>query len=451
MSSQSSQSSQQIFKAFNGSDETRKPLYRHLYFQVISAIIFGILLGYFYPSLGEQMKPLGDLFIKLVKLLIAPIIFCTVVHGIASMNDIKKVGRVGIRALIYFEIMTTIALVIGLVAMNLVRPGAGLNVDPNTLNASAVASYASQAKSLTFVDYIMHIVPNTFFGAFAEGDILQTLFVALLFAFGLHALGNYGRPVVELVERSTQVFFGMMRIIMYVSPVGAFGAMAFTIGKYGIGSLFALAHLLITFYIVCAIFVFGVLGFAARLAGFSLWKFLRYIREELLLVLGTASSETALPRLIAKLEALGCEESVVGLVVPAGWTFNLDGTCISLTTMAIFVAQATNTELSLYQELAMLGVMLLTSKGAAGVTGGAFIALAATLSSFNTIPVASLALLLGVYRFISEAVALVNLIGNGVATIVVAKWDGALDEAELHLQLDSQTGIAAGASAGRPA
>jgi aerobic C4-dicarboxylate transport protein len=446
-----SMSSQQIFKTTDGSDETRKPLYRHLYFQVISAIIFGILLGHLYPSLGEQMKPLGDIFIKLVKLLIGPIIFCTVVHGIASMNDIRKVGRVGIRALIYFEIMTTIALVIGLVAMNLMKPGAGFNVDPGTLNASAVASYASQAKSLNFVDYIMHIVPNTFFGALAEGDILQTLFVALLFAFGLHALGNYGRPVVELVERSTQVFFGMMRIIMYVSPIGAFGAMAFTIGKYGIASLVALAHLLITFYIVSAIFVFGVLGFAAHLAGFSLWKFLRYIREELLLVLGTASSETALPRLIAKLKALGCEESVVGLVVPAGWTFNLDGTCISLTTMAIFVAQATNTELSLYQELAMLGVMLLTSKGAAGVTGGAFIALAATLSSFNTIPLASLTLLLGVYRFISEAVALVNLIGNGVATIVVAKWDGALDENQLQLQLNSQAGMAADASAEKPA
>jgi aerobic C4-dicarboxylate transport protein len=446
-----SMSSQQIFKTTDGSDETRKPLYRHLYFQVISAIIFGILLGHLYPSLGEQMKPLGDIFIKLVKLLIGPIIFCTVVHGIASMNDIRKVGRVGIRALIYFEIMTTIALIIGLVAMNLMKPGAGFNVDPGTLNASAVASYASQAKSLNFVDYIMHIVPNTFFGALAEGDILQTLFVALLFAFGLHALGNYGRPVVELVERSTQVFFGMMRIIMYVSPIGAFGAMAFTIGKYGIASLVALAHLLITFYIVSAIFVFGVLGFAAHLAGFSLWKFLRYIREELLLVLGTASSETALPRLIAKLKALGCEESVVGLVVPAGWTFNLDGTCISLTTMAIFVAQATNTELSLYQELAMLGVMLLTSKGAAGVTGGAFIALAATLSSFNTIPLASLTLLLGVYRFISEAVALVNLIGNGVATIVVAKWDGALDENQLQLQLNSQTGMAADASAEKPA
>lgn len=446
-----SMSSQQIFKTTDRSDETRKPLYRHLYFQVISAIIFGILLGHFYPSLGEQMKPLGDIFIKLVKLLIGPIIFCTVVHGIASMNDIKKVGRVGIRALIYFEVMTTIALVIGIVGMNLLKPGAGFNVDPSTLNASAVASYTSQAKSLTFVDYIMHIVPNTFFGALAEGDILQTLFVALLFAFGLHALGNYGRPVVELVERSTQVFFGMMRIIMHVSPIGAFGAMAFTIGKYGIASLVALAHLLITFYIVCAIFVFGVLGLVAHLAGFSLWKFLRYIREELLLVLGTASSETALPRLIAKLEALGCEESVVGLVVPAGWTFNLDGTCISLTTMAIFVAQATNTELSLYQELAMLGVMLLTSKGAAGVTGGAFIALAATLSSFNTIPIASLTLLLGVYRFISEAIALVNLIGNGVATIVVAKWDGALDEDELHLQLNSQTGMAADASAETPA
>ncbi len=444
-------SSQQIFKTSYGSDEAKKPLYRHLYFQVISAIIFGILLGHFYPSLGEQMKPLGDLFIKLVKLLIAPIIFCTVVHGIAGMNDIKRVGRVGIRSLIYFEVMTTIALVIGLVGMNLMRPGAGLNVDPATLNAAALASYASQAKSLNFVDYIMHIVPNTFFGAFADGDILQTLFVALLFAFGLHALGEHGRPVVEFIERGTHVFFGMMRIVMYVSPIGAFGAMAFTIGKYGVASLVALAHLLITFYIVCAIFVFGVLGVVAHLTGFSLWKFLRYIREELLLVLGTSSSETALPRLIAKLEVLGCEESVVGLVVPAGWTFNLDGTCISLTTMAIFVAQATNTELSLYQEIALLAVMLLTSKGAAGITGGAFVALAATLSSFNTIPVASLALVLGVYRFISEAVALVNLIGNGVATIVVAKWDGALDERQLQLQLNSQTGMTADASAQKPA
>ncbi len=444
-------SSQQIFKTSYGSDEAKKPLYRHLYFQVISAIIFGILLGHFYPSLGEQMKPLGDLFIKLVKLLIAPIIFCTVVHGIAGMNDIKRVGRVGIRSLIYFEVMTTIALVIGLVGMNLMRPGAGLNVDPATLNAAALASYASQAKSLNFVDYIMHIVPNTFFGAFADGDILQTLFVALLFAFGLHALGEHGRPVVEFIERGTHVFFGMMRIVMYVSPIGAFGAMAFTIGKYGVASLVALAHLLITFYIVCAIFVFGVLGVVAHLTGFSLWKFLRYIREELLLVLGTSSSETALPRLIAKLEVLGCEESVVGLVVPAGWTFNLDGTCISLTTMAIFVAQATNTELSLYQEIALLAVMLLTSKGAAGITGGAFVALAATLSSFNTIPVASLALVLGVYRFISEAVALVNLIGNGVATIVVAKWDGALDERQLQLQLNSQAGMTADASAQKPA
>jgi len=303
-------SSQQIFKTSYGSDEAKKPLYRHLYFQVISAIIFGILLGHFYPSLGEQMKPLGDLFIKLVKLLIAPIIFCTVVHGIAGMNDIKRVGRVGIRSLIYFEVMTTIALVIGLVGMNLMRPGAGLNVDPATLNAAALASYASQAKSLNFVDYIMHIVPNTFFGAFADGDILQTLFVALLFAFGLHALGEHGRPVVEFIERGTHVFFGMMRIVMYVSPIGAFGAMAFTIGKYGVASLVALAHLLITFYIVCAIFVFGVLGVVAHLTGFSLWKFLRYIREELLLVLGTSSSETALPRLIAKLEVLGCEVSV---------------------------------------------------------------------------------------------------------------------------------------------
>jgi aerobic C4-dicarboxylate transport protein len=444
-------SSPQTFKIPDSSDETRKPLYRHLYFQVISAIILGILLGHLYPSLGEQMKPLGDLFIKLVKLLIGPLIFCTVVHGIASMNDIKKVGRVGVKALIYFEVMTTIALIIGLVGMNLLKPGAGLNVDPAGLNASALGSYTSQAKSLNFVDYVMHIVPNTFFGAFAEGDILQMLFVALLFAFGLHALGDYGKPVVELMERGTHVFFSMMRIVMYVSPIGAFGAMAFTIGKYGIASLASLAHLLIAFYMVCAIFVFGVLGLVAHLCGFSLWKFLRYIREELLLVLGTSSSETALPRLIAKLELLGCEESVVGLVVPAGWTFNLDGTCISLTTMALFVAQATNTELSLYQQAGLLGVMLLTSKGAAGVTGGAFVVLTATLFSFNTIPVAGLALVLGVYRFISEAVALVNLIGNGVATIVIAKWDGALDERRLQFNLNNQTAVEADASARKAA
>jgi aerobic C4-dicarboxylate transport protein len=421
----------------------KKRLYQHLYFQVLCAIVIGVLLGHFYPSLGESMKPLGDGFIKLVRMLIAPIIFCTVVHGIASAGDMKKVGRIGLKALIYFEVMTTVALALGLLSMNLVQPGAGMNVDPSTLDTKAIQGFTAKAGEMGIVDYILHIIPNTVVGAFAEGEILQVLLIAVLFAFGLQFLGERGKPLVKIIDDTSHVFFGIVGIIMKVAPIGAFGAMSFTVGKYGIVTLLSLGQLLMAFYATCFVFVFVVLGAIARLTGFSLWRFLRYIKEELLLVLGTSSSESALPRLIAKLEVLGCEKSVVGLVVPGGYSFNLDGSCIMLTTMAIFVAQATNTPLSLEQQLGLLGVLLLTSKGAAGVTGGAFIALAATLASTGTIPVAGLTLVLGVYRFISEAGSLVNLIGNGVATVVVAKWEGALDEARMREHLEHETDLEA--------
>ncbi len=421
----------------------KKRLYQHLYFQVLCAIVIGVLLGHFYPSLGESMKPLGDGFIKLVRMLIAPLIFCTVVHGIASAGDMKKVGRIGLKALIYFEVMTTVALALGLLSMNLVQPGAGMNVDPSTLDTKAIQGFTAKAGEMGIVDYILHIIPNTVVGAFAEGEILQVLLIAVLFAFGLQFLGERGKPLVKIIDDTSHVFFGIVGIIMKVAPIGAFGAMSFTVGKYGIVTLLSLGQLLMAFYATCFVFVFVVLGTIARLTGFSLWRFLRYIKEELLLVLGTSSSESALPRLIAKLEVLGCEKSVVGLVVPGGYSFNLDGSCIMLTTMAIFVAQATNTPLSLEQQLGLLGVLLLTSKGAAGVTGGAFIALAATLASTGTIPVAGLTLVLGVYRFISEAGSLVNLIGNGVATVVVAKWEGALDEARMREHLEHETDLEA--------
>ena len=423
--------------------EAKKKLYQHLYFQVLCAIVIGILLGHFYPSLGESMKPLGDGFIKLIKMLIAPIIFFTVVHGIASTGDLKKVGRVGIKALIYFEVMTTLALAIGYISMKLVEPGVGMNVDPSTLDATAIQGFTAKAKEQGIIEYLMHIIPSTVVGAFAEGDILQVLLLAILFAFALQFMGERGKPLLAIIDTTSHAFFGMVGIVMKVAPLGAFGAMAFTIGKYGIVSLLSLGQLLVAFYATCFIFVFVVLGGVAHLTGFSLWRFLKYIKEELLLVLGTSSSELALPRLIAKLEVLGCEKSVVGLVVPSGYSFNLDGSCIMLTTMAIFVAQATNTSLSFGQEIGLLGVLLLTSKGAAGVTGGAFIALAATLASIGTIPVAGLALVLGVYRFISEAGSLVNLIGNGVATVVVAKWEGALDETRMRQHLEHETDLEA--------
>jgi aerobic C4-dicarboxylate transport protein len=417
----------------------RKPLYSHLYFQVVTAIIIGILLGYFYPKVGEQMKPFGDAFIKMIKMLIAPIIFCTVVHGIAGMDDLKRVGRVGIKALIYFEAVTTLALIVGLIVVNTLQPGAGMNVDPKALDTKSIAMYTSKAGEQSTVEFLLNIIPTTVVGAFAEGEILQVLFFAILFAFALFLLGERGKPVLNLIDIVSHALFGIVGIIMRVAPLGAFGAMAFTIGRYGLGTLTSLGHLMAAFYVTCLIFVFGVLGTIAWLAGFSIWKFIKYIKEELLIVLGTSSSESVLPRMMSKLENLGCKETVVGLVIPTGYSFNLDGTCIYLTMAAIFLAQATNTELTLWHQIGIIAVLLLTSKGAAGVTGSGFIVLAATLSSVGTIPVASIALILGVDRFMSEARALTNLVGNGVATIIVAKWEGALDEARMHRVLEHET------------
>jgi aerobic C4-dicarboxylate transport protein len=412
--------------------------YQHLYVQVLIAITAGILLGHFYPQLGEQMKPLGDAFIKCIKMIIAPIIFFTVVHGIASMRDMKKVGRVGLKALIYFEVLTTAALIIGLIVINLWKPGAGMNIDLSTVDTKSIAAFTAKAKDQGTVQFLMDIIPSTVVGAFANGEILQVLFFAILFAFGLQALGQHGEGVLRLIDVVSHVFFRIVGVIMKVAPIGAFGAMAFTIGKYGVATLVSLASFMMAFYVTCLLFVFVVLGAVAALSGFSIFKFIRYIKEELLIVLGTSSSESVLPRMIAKMENLGCEKSVVGLVIPTGYSFNLDGTCIYLTMAAIFLAQATGTELTVWQELGIIGVLLLTSKGAAGVTGSGFIVLAATLASVGTIPVASIALILGIDRFMSEARALTNLIGNGVATIVVAKWEGALDEKVLHQRLNQE-------------
>jgi aerobic C4-dicarboxylate transport protein len=423
----------------------RKPLYTHLYFQVLTAIILGVLLGHFYPHLGEQMKPLGDGFIKLIKMLIAPIIFCTVVHGIASMEDMKKVGRVGLKALIYFEVVTTLALIVGLLVINILQPGSGMNVDAGAIDTKSIQIYTTKAGQESTVDFLLRIIPNTVVGAFADGEILQVLFFAILFAFALFMLGQRGKPLLDLIDTVSHALFNIVGIIMKVAPLGAFGAMAFTIGKYGVGTLASLGKLMAAFYLTCLIFIFVVLGGIARLAGFSIWKFIKYIKEELLIVLGTSSSESVLPRMINKLENLGCKESVVGLVIPTGYSFNLDGTCIYLTMAAIFLAQATNTELTLWQQLGIIAILLLTSKGAAGVTGSGFIVLAATLSSVGHIPVASIALILGVDRFMSEARALTNLIGNGVATVVVSKWEDALDEKRLHAHLDHETALEADA------
>ena len=413
--------------------------YKHLYVQVLCAIVIGVLLGHFYPTLGAQMKPLGDGFIKLIKMLIAPIIFCTVVHGIASMEDMKKVGRVGLKALIYFEVMTTLALIVGLLVVNLWQPGAGMNVDAASLDTRSIATYTAKAGQQSTVDFILHIIPNTVVGAFAEGEILQVLLIAIFFAFALQALGDYGKPLLNGIDILAHTFFKIVGYVMKVAPIGAFGAMAFTIGRYGVSTLLSLGQLMAAFYTTCFIFVFMVLGTVCWLSGFSVFKFIRYIKEELLIVLGTSSSESVLPRMLAKMENLGADKSVVGLVIPTGYSFNLDGTCIYLTMAAVFLAQATNTPMSLGQELGLIGVLLLTSKGAAGVTGSGFIVLAATLASVGTVPVAAMALILGVDRFMSEARALTNLVGNGVATVVVAKWENALDTARMHRMLDRET------------
>jgi aerobic C4-dicarboxylate transport protein len=414
---------------------SKKKWHRHLYVQVLIAVALGILLGHFYPEFGTAMKPLGDNFLKMIKLMVAPLIFCTVVHGIASMRDIKAVGRIGVKALIYFEVMTTLALMIGLLVVNLLKPGAGMHIDPSTLDASAIASYTKAAHDQTVVGFVSNIIPKTVFGAFADGDLLQVLFISIILAFGLQMLGERGKPLLNVIDVTAHTFFNMVRIVMYLSPIGAFGAIAFTIGKYGVASLGAYAQLLGTYYLTAVLFVVVVLGTTCRLAGFSLWKFLRYIREELLVVLGTSSSESVLPRMMGKLERLGCDKSAVGLIIPAGYSFNLDGSCINMTVLAIFIAQATDTYLSLGQQITLLLVLLLTSKGAASVSGGAFIVLAATLGSIPGFPVAGLVLVLGVYRFISEGGALVNVIGNGVATIVISKWDKLFDEATFHREL----------------
>jgi len=398
-----------------------------LYLQVLVAIVVGALFGYFWPTYGTQLKPLGDAFIKLVRMLIAPIIFSTVVVGLAGMGDLKKVGRVGLKALLYFEVVTTIALGIGLLVANVVKPGAGFHATAATLDAKAVASYTSAAQSLSTVEFLLNIIPKTFAGAFVDGEILQVLLLAVLFGMALGRLGEHARPVMNLLNEVARVFFGIVSIVTRLAPIAAFGAMAFTIGAYGIGSLARLASLMACVYATCAVFIFGGLGLVARASGFSLWKIITLIREELLIVLGTSSSESALPGLMQKMERVGCARPVVGIVVPAGYSFNLDGTCIYLTMAALFIAQATDTPLAFGEQLALVGVLLLTSKGAAAVTGGGFITLAATLTATSHVPVAGLALILGVDRFMSEARAITNFIGNAVATLVVAKWEGAFD------------------------
>ena len=412
-----------------------RPFYRTLYFYVLIAIVLGVLLGHFFPETGASMKPLGDGFIKLIKMLIAPIIFCTVVTGIAGMESMKSVGKTGVLALLYFEAVSTVALVIGLVVVNLVQPGAGMNVDPAMLDAKAVESYAKQAEQQDMVDFFLNIIPTTVVDAFAKGEILQVLLFALLFGFALHALGERGRGLQEWIDKFSHVLFGIVGIVMRLAPIGAFGAMAFTIGKYGLGTLVSLGKLMACFYATCLLFILIVLGAIARAAGFSILKFVRYIREELFIVLGTSSSESVLPRMMWKMENAGCAKSVVGLVIPTGYSFNLDGTSIYLTMAAVFIAQATNTPLTLMDQLTLLGVLLVTSKGAAGVTGSGFSVLAATLSALGTLPVTALALILGIDRFMSEARALTNLVGNGVATIVVAKWCRGLDTQRLQKEL----------------
>jgi aerobic C4-dicarboxylate transport protein len=419
--------------------EAGKPFYKSLYFQVIVAIVVGVLLGHFYPDLGAKMKPLGDGFIKLIKMIIAPIIFCTIVVGIAGMEDMKKVGKTGGYALLYFEVVSSIALIVGLLIVNLVQPGAGMNIDPASLDTKAIAAYTKPGQMQGTVDFLLNVIPSSVVDAFAKGEILQVLLFSVMFGFALHAFGGRGTLVFDFIEKFSHVLFAIVGMIMKVAPIGAFGAMAFTIGKYGLGSLVSLGKLMATFYLTCLVFIFLVLGLIARLHGFNIWKFIKYIKEELLIVLGTSSSESVLPRMMAKLENLGVKKSTVGLVIPTGYSFNLDGTSIYLTMAAVFIAQATNTQMTLTQQLTLLGVLLLTSKGAAGVTGSGFIVLAATLAAVGGVPVAGLALILGIDRFMSEARALTNLVGNGVATVVVAKWCNELDMEKMNKVLNNET------------
>jgi aerobic C4-dicarboxylate transport protein len=413
----------------------RKPWYRILYVQVLIAVLAGILVGHFFPDSGKSLKPFGDGFIKLIKMLIAPIIFCTVVHGIASMSDLKKLGRIGAKTILYFEVVSTLALLIGLAVVNILKPGAGFNIDPTTLDPKISQAYAQKAHALSAVDFILNIIPNTLFEAFVSGDLLQVLLVAILVAFAISFMGERGKPLLRGIEYASQVFFGVMQIVVKVAPIGAFGAMAFTIGSYGLGALNHLIALMAGFYLTATLFVVVVLGLIAWWSGFSIFRFLNHIKEELLLVLGTSSSETALPGMILKMRQLGCSRSTVGLVIPTGYSFNLDGTNIYMAMAAVFLAQATNTPLDFRHQISLLLIAMITSKGASGVTGAGFVTLAATLVAVPSVPVESLALLVGIDRFMSECRALTNLIGNGVATVVISRWENELTKEALKENL----------------
>ncbi|MBV8215622.1 MAG: dicarboxylate/amino acid:cation symporter [Verrucomicrobia bacterium] len=419
----------------------QRPWYRVLYIQVLIAVVIGILIGWFFPDVGKALKPLGDGFVKLVKMIIAPIIFCTVVHGIASMSDMKRLGRIGLKAIVYFEIVSTVALFIGLIVVNLMRPGAGFNIDPATLDPKIGKTYAEQAHSLNATDFLLNVIPTSFFDGLARGDILQVLLIAVLSGFAISFMGEAGRPVLGFVGQAAKVFFGVMRIIVRVAPLGALGAMAFTVGSYGLGALTKLLALMGGFYLTAIIFVVLVLGTIAAYAGFSIFRFISYIKEELFLVLGTSSSETALPGIMEKMRHLGCSESTVGLVVPAGYSFNLDGTNIYMTMAAMFLAQATNIHLDLGQQLTLLVVAMLSSKGATGVTGAGFITLAATLAVVPSVPIQSLALIVGIDRFMSECRALTNFVGNGVATVVISRWEKEISKEELRANLRHQLSL----------
>ena len=414
-------------------DPHHRPWYAVLYIQVLIAIGIGILLGYYYPDLGKALKPLGDGFIALIKMMIAPVIFCTVVHGISSMSDLKKIGRVGVKTLFYFEVVSTFALVIGLIVGEVLQPGKGFNIDPTALDAKAVASYVGRAKEEGIVAHLLAIIPpDSFFGALARGDLLQVLLVSILTGFAISRMGALGEKVAATIDVMAKIFFGVIRIIVRAAPIGALGAMAFTVGAFGLGSLWNLIELILVFYGTSILFVLGVLGTIAHFAGFSILRFIAYIKDELLIVVGTSSSETVLPQMIQKMERLGASKSVVGLVIPTGYSFNLDGTNIYMTLATLFLAQATNTPLTIPQELGILVIAMITSKGASGVTGAGFVTLAATLAIVPDIPLQSIAILLGIDKFMSECRALTNLIGNGVATVVISRWEGELDAAKLH-------------------
>jgi len=414
----------------------RRSWYKQLWVQVLVAMAIGIAIGHYCPTVGQDMQPLGDAFIKLIRMLIAPVIFCTVILGIAKMDDMSKVGRVAIKSLIYFEVMTSIALIVALIIVNLWKPGAGMNIQVSSLDVGSVKEYVAQAHAHGAIPFLMNIIPSTVVGSLAEGNILQVLFISVIFGSALVALGELGKPLINILEVISKVLFQSIAFVMWAAPIGAFGAIAFTVGKYGAGALVSLGNLLLCFYVTCLVFVFLVLAPISKMCGFNFFKFLHYIREEILICFATTSSEVVLPRMLKKMEDLGCKASVVGLVIPTGYSFNLDGTCLYLATSCVFLAQATNTPLDIYQQIALLGVLLLTSKGAAGVAGAAFVVLAATLSTVGGIPVASVALVLGIHRLLAEGLVPTNLIGNAVATIVISKWEGALDKDKLDRALN---------------